>query len=98
MADLTVRINQTREWTCSGTSDVLSCTDISQPLRNGVQVETDFDMHTADVTVKLPSGIAKAVTVSEHDKKIALIGKDFSMSEISITGVPAGTYTVRFSQ
>lgn len=97
MADLTVRLNQTLEWTCAGTSDVLTCSDLSQPLRTGVQCETDFSMATATVTVTLPSGITKTVTVAAADANCALIGKDFQISAISITGVSAGTYTVRFS-
>jgi len=96
MANLTARLNQTVEWTCAGTSDVLTCSDISQQVRGGVQIETEFDMTT--VTVTLPSGATKAVTIATADKNVALVGKDFSMSAISITGISAGTYTVRFSQ
>jgi hypothetical protein len=54
-------------------------------------------MHTATVTVTLASGVTKAVQVANADQNIALIGKDFQMAAITITGVPAGTYTVRFS-
>jgi hypothetical protein len=96
MASLTAKLNQTVEWTCAGTSDVLTCSDISQPVRGGVQIETEFDMTT--VTVTLPSGVTKAVPIAAEDKNIALVGKDFSMASISITGITAGTYTVRFSQ
>ncbi len=96
MADLNAKLNQTTEWTCAGTSDVLTCSDISQQVRGGVQIETEFDMTT--VTVTLPSGATKAVTIATADKNIALVGKDFSMASISITNIPAGTYTVRFSQ
>jgi hypothetical protein len=55
-------------------------------------------MHTSDVTVTLVSGIEKEVSVAEADANCALIGKDFQLASISITGVAAGTYTVRFSQ
>lgn len=96
MANITARLNQTVEWTCAGTSDVLTCSDISQQIKGGVQIETEFDMAT--VTVTLPSGATKAVTIATADKNVALVGKDFSMSAISITGISAGTYTVRFSQ
>lgn len=96
MADLNAKLNQTTEWTCAGTSDVLTCSDISQQVRGGVQIETEFDMTT--VTVTLPSGATKAVTIATEDKNIALVGKDFSMASIAITGIAAGTYTVRFSQ
>lgn len=96
MANLTARLNQTVEWTCAGTSDVLTCSDISQQIKGGVQIETEFDMTT--VTVTLPSGATKAVTIATADKNVALVGKDFSMSAIAITGISAGTYTVRFSQ
>ena len=97
MANLTVKLNQTEEWTCAGTGDVLTCSDLSRPLRTGVQCETDFDMHTSNVTVTLVSGIEKDVSVAEADANCALIGKDFQVAAISITGVSAGTYTVRFS-
>lgn len=96
MANLTAKLNQTTEWTCAGTSDVLTCSDISQQVRGGVQIETEFDMTT--VTVTLPSGATKAVAIATEDKNIALVGKDFSMASITITGITAGTYTVRFSQ
>jgi hypothetical protein len=96
MADLTVKLNQTTEWTCAGTGDVLTCSDISQSLRGGVQIETEFDM--TEVTVTLPSGATKDVTIAAADQNAALVGKDFSIASISITGVAAGTYTVRFSQ
>lgn len=98
MADLTARINQTYEWVCAGTSDVLSCTDIAEQVRNGVQYETDFDMSAATITVTMESGVTKTVTPAAAEDNVGLIGDGFSMSAISVTDVAAGTYTVRFSQ
>lgn len=98
MADLTARLNQTVAWTCAGTSDTLTCSDISEAIRSGVQIETEFDMDGAEITVTLKSGLSKIVTVAAGDKNCSLIGKDFMMSSIAITGVAAGKYTVRFSQ
>lgn len=98
MADLIARINQTVEWVCAGTSDVLSCTDVSKQVRNGLQYETDFSMATATITVTLESGVTKTVTAETADANVGLIGKDFAMSAVSVTNVAAGTYTVRFSQ
>jgi len=93
----TARLNQTATWICSGTSDTLTCSDISQ-IRNGVQIESSTSLATATVTVTTPTGINKIVTVAAGDANVALIGKDFLMSQIVITGAPAGTHTVRFSQ
>jgi hypothetical protein len=98
MADLTVKLNQTTEWTCAGTSDVLTCSDLSQALRGGVQCETEFDMSGATVTITLPSVITKTVTVASDDDNAALIGDGFSLASIAMTNIAAGTYTVRFSQ
>jgi hypothetical protein len=91
------KINQTATWVCSGTSDTLTCSDISQ-IRNGVQIESSVSLATATVTVTLESGVTKVVTVAADDANVALIGKDFLMSQIVISNCAAATYTVRFSQ
>lgn len=91
------KINQTKSWVCAGTSDTLTCSDISQ-IRNGVQIESSVSLATATVTVTTPTGITKVVTVASGDANVALIGKDFLMSQIVISNCPAGTHTVRFSQ
>jgi len=97
MANLIARLNQTYQWTCAGTSETVTCSDLSQSLRTGVQCEASFEMHTATVTVTLVSGIVETVTVPNANSHAALIGQYMQLSGIAITGVPAGTYTVRFS-
>jgi len=97
MANLTARLNQTYQWTCTGTSETVTCSDLSQSLRTGVQCETSFEMHTATVTVTMVSGITETVTVPNAHSHAAVIGQYMQLSGVTITGVPAGTYTVRFS-
>ena len=91
------KINQTKSWVCAGTSDTLTCSDISQ-IRNGVQIESSVSLASATVTVTLESGVTKVVTVAADDANVALIGKDFLMSQIVISNCAAATHTVRFSQ
>jgi len=97
MPNLTADLNTTYSWVCGGTSEVLSCPALYRHVRDGVQCEASFEMHTATVTVTLVSGITETVTVPTAHSHAALIGQYMQLSGIAITGVPAGTYTVRFS-
>lgn len=99
MADTTAKLNQTVAWTSTGTSDTLTCSDISPSIRNGVQLDADsITIESATVTVTLKTGVTKVVTVETGSGETCLIGEGFSMQKIVLSGVAAGTYNVTFSQ
>ncbi len=99
MADLTARLNTVYSWTSAGVGDKLICQNISPGLRTGVQVEINgVNLDTATIVCFGETGAQKTVASVAQIEEIALIGEGFSISRIEISGVAAGTYSIKFSQ
>lgn len=99
MADTAAKLNQVTEWSPASDTDTITCYDISQQVRNGVQIDVSgFDLVDATVTYVNLVGAESTLTVAADAVASGLAGEGYSMASISITGIAAGTYTVRFGQ
>lgn len=99
MADTIAKLNQVKTWVSTGTGDTITCYDISSEIRNGVQIDTTgFDVDTATITVTTKGGAVKVANAPASSGQACLTGDKWSMSTISLSGIAAGTYTVRFGQ
>lgn len=99
MADTVAFLNQAKTWTPASTADTITCYDISAQNLNGVQIEVDgFDLTTATITHTNSVGGDDDVTVAATAVSFGLAGEGFAMTQLAISGIAAGTYTVRFGQ
>lgn len=99
MASITAKLNIETSWTSAGTSDTVTITDIDPTRRDGVQIElAGFDLEDATIVVTTEAGAQKTVAPVAGTGEIALIGEGFSMTQIVLSNVTAGTRNIRFSQ
>jgi len=64
-----------------------------------VQIDLEgFDLEDTIITVTTFAGATKVVTVADGVGQSALIGEGFSMTQIVLSNVTAGTRNIRFSQ
>lgn len=89
-------VNKT--WVCAGISDELILKVPPGSSRRGIQIGiNNLNLETVDVEVTLPPSIAKDAEIETGSGNAALIGKDWEMLQIRITGAAAATYTYHFS-
>jgi hypothetical protein len=99
MADTIAKLNVTTSWVSTGTSDTITCQDVSPLIRNGVQIDADgFDLATATINVTTRTGAVKTANAPTGAGETCLVGQGFSIQKIVISGIAAGTYPVTFSQ
>lgn len=99
MANITAHLNIETSWTSAGIADTVTITDIDQTLRNGVQIElAGFDLEDCIIVATTETGATKTVTPVDGTGQIGLIGEGFSITQIVLSNVTAGTRNIRFSQ
>lgn len=98
MAALNAVVGKTKAFTGA---DVVTC-KLSEMNRKGVQiVAIGFDIEDATVTVVLPGEDATEQQPTELEtsgNKTCIVGRNFSMQAIKISGLPTGSYSVLFVQ
>lgn len=97
MAIVTATVGKKRAF--SGGADVVVCS-LQQINRNGVQIIADgFDIEDATVTVVLPGDVEQEPTELETTgNKTCIVGRNFSMKAIKVSGLTAGSYEILFVQ
>lgn len=99
MAETITKINKETTWVCGGTSDILTCDDVVEQIRNGVQIDANgFNLEDATIKITMANGAEKTPIIAAGTGETVIVGFRFSMSKVSISGVAAGTYVVTFSQ
>jgi hypothetical protein len=87
-----------KPWFCAGAGDELILKVPAGESRRGIQVGiADLDLETVDVEVTVPPGIVLDADIETGAGRSALVGKDWEMTQIRITGAAADTYTYYFA-
>lgn len=100
MADTYAAFDTDGTWTSTGVGDKLILRNSSPgATRRGIQVTVNnLDLEPAgNVLCLLHAGAVKQPTIEAGSGNSALVGKDWEIKEIRITGAIAGTYTYHFS-
>lgn len=86
-------------WTPANTSDQLVLRNtFPQAGRRGIQTTVNnLDLEAATIDVLVHAGAVKQPEIEAGAGNSALIGKDWEVKEIRISGAAAGTYTYHFS-
>lgn len=86
-------------WVCSGTSDVLTCSIKLSQANKKMQFEcVGANLANAVVTGYGLAGASKVFTTPGSPGQMFIIDSgDYVLSKITVSGVPAGTYKVKFT-
>ncbi len=100
MTDTVATTNVPKAWSPASDTDTITCAHCDTQSRDGIQIEVvGFDLEDATVTVTTVSGASKVVAAPDGSGEIALFGAGFKgILSVQITGIPADSYTVTFSQ
>ncbi len=98
MANTVAHMGVQVSWTSTGTGDTLTCSDMSQLNRDGIELDANgITLESATITVTTAAGTSQVVAAPTGSGNRCLIGQFFAMSQIVLSGVAAGTYLVKFS-
>lgn len=98
MATTYAKFGEVGTWVCAGVGDELILRVPPGSSRRGIQIGiADLDLETVDVEATVPPGIVQDVEIEAGAGSSALIGKDWEVTQIRITGAAADTYTYYFA-
>jgi len=98
MATVYAEFGVTKTWTSTGVGDILALKVPPGESRRGIQVGiVGVDLNAATVKATVPPSIQKTVEIETGSGNAALVGKDWEMTRIEISGVAAGSYNYHFS-
>lgn len=98
MATVYAEFGVQKSWTSNGVEDILALIVPPSESRRGIQIGiVGVDLNAATVKATVPPGIQQTVTIESGSGNSALVGKDWEMTRIEISGVAAGSYNYYFS-
>lgn len=99
MAVTYAKFDEDGTWTPASTEDELVLRNsFPSAGTGGIQTTVnDLDLETATIDVLVHAGALKQPTIESGSGNSALIGKDWKVKEIRISGATPGTYTYHFS-
>lgn len=97
MATVTAKVNKKTSF--AGGADEIVCTLVTSS-RNGVQIQADgIVLEECQVEIRLPNAASwQAVEVEEGSGPYSLVGVDWFLGEVKLSGVPAGDWLITFRQ
>lgn len=92
-------LNQTTVWVCSGVGDTLVCPILSNYSDRAIQIESPGVIFEGkSILAYGATGASQLVDIPVGTTEICSVGgPTFALSQVSVSGLAAGTYTFLFT-